>query len=198
MDMDNSDLEVTLAETESIIRFLNQSKAKDVGDVWDGYLIEEVQVSFKDVVAIEDFLQIRLPSDVVQMPEEIKKKIYLAEEKPQNVFMGKDRDMFVVFNKLDIILADERISEFTREVKNIVWKLNPAYVFYDEETLKLEDYVVSYFDFKSYSLEGDIYNFMYYVPTTKGVLHGAMNMPIDNMKHWKKIFREIIMNLKFL
>lgn len=53
MDMDNSDLEISLSETESMIRFLNQSKVEDVGDVWDGYFIEGVQVSFKDVVGID-------------------------------------------------------------------------------------------------------------------------------------------------
>lgn len=53
MDMDNSDLEIALSETESMIRFLNQSKGEDVGNVWDGYFIEGVQVSFEDVVGID-------------------------------------------------------------------------------------------------------------------------------------------------
>lgn len=71
-----------------------------------------------------------------------------------------------------------------QELRGLVKKLEPANVFYEFEEKMLGAAKVIWFDYKSYGLDQQLYNFMYFVPLTQVFVQGGFNCPTYIMERY--------------
>ena len=72
--------------------------------------------------------------------------------------------------------------------------MNPANIFFEEgQDVTDFSYPFCWFDYKSYALDDQIYNFMYLMLLSeKIILHGCFNCKFELGKEWKDIVQQVI------
>ena len=75
-------------------------------------------------------------------------------------------------------------------------QLNPAYIFYELEEKKLETTTISWFDFKSYAMDAQMYNMMYVTCIDKKLVHGNFNCLYQDMIEWKEAVNQVISSIE--
>lgn len=186
--MDNSDLEVA--------KMLNEHKTKAYGSLEEGVYIKEKLYEFERVSLFEDKFSIMLPKDFVDMPENIKKMKYLAEQRPKIIKTIPTGGIDIGFSLLDVTMTDAQLSQVFWHSKNAIRKLNPANVMMEESVIKGNNKLLIWMDYISPALDGQMYNIMFLANLGEYSYHGIFNCAISEMEIWKEVIRAILASIQ--
>lgn len=85
-----------------------------------------------------------------------------------------DGSVNFTFSLVDQQISEEQIEPLTLQMQEIIRKSNPAAVFYWEEAALLDSgHPICMFDFKSFGVDGQMYNMVCFTPLSSGTLHGT-------------------------
>lgn len=186
--MDNSDLEVA--------KMLNEHKTKAYGSLEEGVYIKEKFYEFERVSLFEDKFSIMLPKDFVDMPENIKKMKYLAEQRPKIIKTIPTGGIDIGFSLLDVTMTDAQLSQVFWHSKNAIRKLNPANVMMEESVIKGNNKLLIWMDYISPALDGQMYNIMFLDNLGEYSYHGIFNCAISEMEVWKEVAMAILASIQ--
>ena len=87
-------------------------------------------VTFSEIKLFNNAFAITLPDFLVDMPLSIAKIKYPSEQRPQIIKTSMDTTVNFAFNLFNMVTNDEQITDATKQFKNVIARVNPAYVFY--------------------------------------------------------------------
>lgn len=186
--MDNSDLEVA--------KMLNEHKTKAYGSLEEGVYIKEKLYEFERVSLFEDKFSIMLPKDFVDMPENIKKMKYLAEQRPQIIKTIPTGGIDIGFSLLDAEIMNEQVLQHVVYARNAMKKINPSITVFHTDKMEDEEKTIAWMDFMNTGLDGGMYNIMYLIPIGGKTVHGIFNCSIYEREIWNPIQLEIMKSIK--
>lgn len=181
---------------EQILRLRNQNRKID--NLENGVYIKGELVEFEPYKLFKDKMEIVLPKTFIDMPSNIAKIKYPSHQRPQIIktdLSGATNFSFNLFNNpIDKNELDNIINMFKTTIKSV----NPANVFYDSGTENIGDTKLSWFDFKGYAIDSQIY-YIYYITTIGGnLLHGIFNCLISDIEIYKDIAFMVMRSIKDL
>lgn len=181
---------------EEIIKLRN--KNKKIYDLQNGVHIKGEFIEFELCKLFEDRMQIFLPKTFVDMPEKIAKMKYPSQQRPQVIktdLLGSTNFSFSLFNQK---VKNEELHEVAKTFEVIIKKANPANVFYGRNTENFGNLRLSWFDFKGYAMDHQIY-YIYYVTSIGGnLLHGIFNCIISDVEVYKEVAFLVIRSIQDL
>lgn len=186
--MDNSDLEVA--------KMLNEHKTRAYGSLEEGVYIKEKLYEFERVSLFENKFSIMLPKDFVDMPDNIKKMKYLAEQRPQIIKTIPTGGVDIGFSLLDVTMTNAQLPQIFQQSKNAIRKLNPANVVIGEKQIEGKDKLLIWMDYISPALDGQMYNIMFLVNLGEYSYHGIFNCAISEMEAWKDVVKDILVSIQ--
>jgi len=159
------------------------------GPVWIG----DSYYQFEQESLFDDKLIIYLPTQFMDLPEAAAREKYPSVSRSQIIKTNEDMTVNFTFSYLG-----ENESPLTPEA---LWaeieRLFPSSVLYDTGTLKKENLEVFWLEYKSFSVEDEVYNILF--PIVIGgadLIIGAFNCPITQYDIWKPCVLQIIMTMQ--
>ena len=178
---------------EKIIELRNKNKKISLED---GVYIKGEFMEFEPVQLFDDQMQIMLPKNFVDMPKKIAQVKYPSNQRPQIIKTDMLGATNFCFNLFEQSVKSEDLIEIAKSFKNIIKKVHPANIFYEYKTEDLNDTKLSWFDFKGYAIDTQIY-YIYYVTAIAGkLLHGIFTCTIEDMEQYKEIAFLVMRSIK--
>lgn len=183
---------------EKIVEILNMHKKGTSGSIEEGYNIKENIYYFKKHDLFDKKVQVMLPEVFVDMPENLRNIKYPNINRPPIIKTNMQEGMDFTFNILPYA-PEMKTSKITaRYIKGILKKLNPAFQFFEEGNEVIDNSEVSWFDFKSFGIDSDMYNFYYYLDLKEAVLHGIFNCYLKDKENWKTVAKDVMRSICIL
>lgn len=193
---------------EKIIREKNAYKAGATGDIYGGLHIKEELYEFEPMELFEGMVSVYLPKMFEDMSDNYAALKYPMNSRPQIIKTNKNTDINFSFNLIPQKVDVEHVQLFTAQMRKVIKTVQPATVFYDMKYIdmagniadSLNDsehqvdgrMIMSYFDYKSPAIDGQIYNFMFFTLLEETVLHGVFNCRYRDADIWKDIFIQVM------
>jgi len=144
-----------------------------------------------------DCLIIRLPENFSQLSNSEAKQRYASEFRPEVIYSDNTKNVNFAFNLLHNknINLPAFLSKFIESIKLVY----PNTLIYEEDNLisDIEGCDIRYFEFRTSSLEGPIYNIMYLASNGEKALMGTFNCPFGEYPNWKDMALGVIKTILF-
>ncbi len=153
----------------------------------DGVSIKGEFIEFEEVKLFDDKMVIALPKTFIDMPKKIAEIKYPSNQRPQIIKTDLLGATNFAFNLFDQPVEKEQLQEVATTFKQMIQKVNPANIFYDQQVEPLEDSSIAWFDFKGYAIDTQVY-YIYFVTVIDGnLLHGIFNCMMEDVEEYKEV-----------
>lgn len=190
------EIENTNGNDELIVSILNAHKEGTSGNIEEGYIIKEKRYSFHKEELFAGKLEIMLPDVFIDIPEDLKILKYPNVNRPQIIKTNIEEGMDFTFHLLEYEPQFRTVKEAAKIVKNVLRSVNPAFVFFNQEDFVVDEVAISWFDFKSYGFDGEIYNLYYYVDLKDKLVQGIFNCKMGEKESWEIVAKDVMQSIK--
>lgn len=180
---------------EEILKLRQQQKKEKYNSIETGMYIRGEMVEFERQLYFNDKMSVMLPKSFVPMPLSIQKMKYPSEQRPQVIMTSLDITTNFNFSLLPQEMENDQTFNCVEQMKQMIKKLNPAVAFYDMQEIDREKGKLSWFDYKSYTIDEPLYNIMYVTPIDGKVMHGIFNCLYRYKEDWKEAALQVIASI---
>ncbi|MFI3212251.1 MAG: hypothetical protein R3Y24_02820 [Eubacteriales bacterium] len=164
----------------------------------DGVYIKGEFIEFEEVKLFDDKIAITLPKTFIDMPKKIAQIKYPSNQRPQIIKTDLLGATNFTFSLIAQHLESEQLEQVANMFENTIKKVHPANVFYDKGTEDIGKLKFSWFDFKGYAIDSQMY-YLYYVTIIDGnLLHGVFSCISQELEHYKEVAFLIMRSIKDL
>jgi hypothetical protein len=183
-----------------IREFKKNEEEKKLGNhIRNGYATVSFQkIEFEEKEVIPGRIWMCIPSDFGIMDEALAEVKYPGANKPDYIYTNDDSTLNICFS----IESDLVDNEETERVKDALVKemkrLYPASPTQENATITIEatGKNVSYFSFTTPVLDGELYNFMFFMEDNHNLLIGTFNCVGFQKKEWDPILPQMLETLR--
>lgn len=181
---------VTLRDKEGIY------KVKSPQDLLDGVTIDSIEYNFKEMNFFNNKLSILLPKEFHQMDERRAKEKYSSEQRPSVIWTNADNTIDFTLNLTNQALRTSQLALLRATLQDAICKVSPATMIFEDGRIETENQVIEFFDFKSFALDGLVYNVMFITPVAGKGLIGTFNCPFVRFDDWKPVVLQVMYSVK--
>ncbi|SFR92386.1 hypothetical protein [Anaeromicropila populeti] len=183
---------------EQIIEMKKLQKKEQYHSIYTGMYIKDEVIHFSPIHLFRDKIKIYSPDQFIDMPLSVAKFKYPSEQRPEIIKTSLDTATNMAFNLLNIPLKPNETKNMTAQYKTIFKNMNPSYQFFDEAVENIGNTTVSWFDFKSYAMDDQLYNLLFITTAAGMTLHGIFNCVFGDYAEWKEAFHQMMMSVEDL
>lgn len=185
---------------EKILDFLNEVEKKQAKkDICSGPVkIGERYYEFEEVGFWDEKVKIYIPNDFMDMPLEARKLKYPAENRPEIIKSNEDGTIAITLNIIDSPLAEEHVEELKDGMKNVIRKVNPSNVFYDDGVLEVDSKNIGFFEFKSSAIDEFLYNLMFFFELEEKTVMGTFSYPYKKYDDWRDVAFQVLKTIRVI
>ncbi|WP_253199167.1 hypothetical protein [Clostridium gasigenes] len=99
-------------------------------------------------------------------------------------------------NIIDSPLDEERVGELKDGMKNIIRKVNPSNVFYEDGVFEVDSKNIGYFEFKSSAIDDFLYNLMFFLEFEEKTLMGTFSCLYKKYEDWRDVAFQVINTIR--
>jgi hypothetical protein len=177
---------------EAVEQELQQSIYDETVDIF-GY-----PTVFADRNLLDGQISIRIPEDFIFLEEDVVQALFPLGNRPQLV-MGNEPLYFMLgFNHTRHLVPEEQIKEFPKLARGLLEKGGPQVKVVKTETIHCGGRQVAKMHFISQTLEGALYNMMFYSNVDARLLIGFVNFRYQDRKRLEPLAEEIIQSYRIL
>lgn len=152
---------------------------------------------FKELRIFEERLSVMIPDTFDFMPAETAKYKYPSEFRPQVILCDSTEQVNMTFSRLEEkSLSWEDLSHTMLDMQTGLKNVHPSTLFFHNEITRMEENPVPWMDFKSYGMDGTLYNFAFLWLVEGGMLLGMFNCPYRDRQEWKYLFEKVAETVK--
>ena len=184
---------------EIILEQMHQQKKQKYSNIHNGpvYIIDDF-FNFSDVFLFEKRLQIKLPSDFADMPEEFAKIKYPMEQRPQVIKTNLNTTVNFAFNLFETALETNHIEVAVHDFKNVVKNMHPTSRIFGMQAKDMHNSTLGWFDFSISGLDQPIYTLVAVAVIDNKMLHAIFNCLLQDMEDWKPIVLQVFRSIQDL
>lgn len=179
---------------KDILEYRRNMKKSRFNALQTGIYINDELIHFHAIKILEEKAEVMLPDTFVDMPINLAKLKYMSEQRPQIIKTSLDTTVNFTFSLYDIQFSEKDIDSIIHQFKELIQKVNPAYVF--DEIIVEQERQVGWFDFKSYGIDEQIYNIVYVKPIEGRLLHGVFNCMYRDSAEWRDTALQVIYSIR--
>ena len=181
---------------EKIIALRNQNLKKQNSNIETGVYINNTLVEFAEQSVLDDQFTILIPSCFEEMSPEDARLKYPSEQRPQHIVTTQDTSVNLCISLLDVPASNDQTPQNVLEMKSILKMTNPATEFFESGLEALEDFDLAWFEYKSFAIDGQIYNIMFTASAYDKMLHGAFNCTFGHQDAWRDPALQMLKSIK--
>lgn len=182
-------------QEEYFIRSNNRYKTEAQGNIYEGYIVKEFQYDFMRMKLFQGSMSIMLPIVFQDMDENIKRLKYPCEQRPQIIKTSDDGKINFTFSYVDVKVTINMLSQIRGQLKHVVKSMQPSTMFFDEGDERKPGTNISWFDYKSFTVEEPLYNLAVIACINEKYLYGLFNCPFLEMNLWKPAMIQVAQSI---
>lgn len=175
---------------KEIVRLRNEQKKSRYINTVTGMYAGNVLITFERTEIFPGIF-VRLPEGFGDMDANLASKKYPSDHRPQVIRTDDNGEVNFTFNLFHETISSDQMEGTLDQFKILIQMAQPANQFMDGGALKGEA-SGSWMDFKSYSLDGPLYNIISLTGFTETFVMGMFNIPYGNWRRWKPIVLEVL------
>lgn len=178
---------------------LQKLKKKELYAALDtGIFIQGRVETFAAKTYFDGSVRIMVPESFVPMPEELARLKYASEQRPQVIESSLDGSVNLTMSYFAEKLKADEVERTKTVFKTAITVLNPANVFYDDVVRPLGKTQLSWFDYRGYALDDQLYNLMFVTSIEGRMLFGTFNCRFSDYGEWKPAAVQMIESIEDL
>lgn len=154
------------------------------------------EYKFEERAFFDEALWVLVPESFQPMPLSMQKLKYPYEQRPEIVLTNPTGTVNLTFNRVDQQLQNEWVVKLTSGMKNMLRKMSPSNVFYEQNVEDVRGKKIGYFDFKSPGMDEALYQLMFYLELSGETLMGSFNCSYRQHKDWREIAVQIVRSIR--
>lgn len=168
-------------------------------DITKKVLIKGEEFDFEEIKLFNNKLAITIPKTFEDMSLELAKIKYPLENRPQVIKSNEDGSVNLTFSYFaEQSLLEEQLEELHQKIRDGLKRMNPTIVFYSSEVIEKDFIKIVYYDFKSNTYDGALYNINFGAAIENKLFLGTFNCNITDVSEWKSVAVQMIASLKDL
>lgn len=179
---------------EKILEYRRRARKEKFSSLETGMYIKDELVQFERREIFQNKMSIMLPASFVKMPSNLAKIKYTSEQRPQMIWTSLDTTVNMGFSMLDVTVYPEQIKVLQGQAKEVLKRLNPAFVFYESKIE--EDRHLGWFEFKSYGIDENVYNLMFISIVEEKMTNGVFNCKYNDALEWRDAARQMMYSIR--
>lgn len=144
----------------------------------------------------EGNVQVMLPDTFIDMPELLASVKYPSQQRPQVIKTGATGTVNFCFNLFIAPIQVDQIENAALTFRSILQRTQPSLIQMEQKNINLEKNCISWFDFRSFSLDEQIYNLLFVTSIGGKLMNGTMNCPAPLMRAWKPIMQQVVLSIE--
>lgn len=185
----------------AILSMRQQKEEAETSSLDKGVYVNHKQLAFSRISLWEGRGSLCLPGNYSILTESLLRIKYPSEYRPQIIYTMEDKTTDFTFNWFPRELKENEGNIAAYQFKEILKRTNPALLFYEMKEEKIpvaKDKLVSlsWFDYKSYALDGQVYNIMFVMPLAKGMFQGTINCDFSQREDWKRAAMLVMQSIR--
>lgn len=154
-----------------------------------GIYVDDELITFEKITLPNTKVQMFLPEQFLPMQETVRNVKYPSRNAPDFIVTSMDTTVNFGFNVLPVRLEEGGTKAMSRQFQEALRNINPSIRISEcvDNTATDKGSEMSWFGFKGYALDGQIYNRMYIIRLAKTALHGIFNCPPRVRDQWEDI-----------
>jgi len=184
---------------EQIRRVINQVEEQEQinnQNIYEGITVTDKYYKFQEMVFFDDTLKIQIPTNFIDMPDEVARLKYPFSARPQIIKTDDTGSLNIILNLVPKNIKDQEIPAVKEGIKELFKRLNPSYLFLEEGVETIEEKTVGFFEFKSPTFDDPLFNLMFFVELNHNVIMGVFNCPYSQHIAWRPIARQIMQSIR--
>ena len=137
-----------------------------------------------------------LPTNFVPMSQEIAKIKYPSEHRPETIFTDETGTINLMFQYMEGDVTDTTIETFRNQVFGLMKRVNPGIKEREIGMMDVAGKQIAYVEFSNTTMDGKLYNIMFYLAIKGQPLMGSFNCQTKEMKYWKPVAFEMIRSIE--
>ncbi len=180
---------------EKILEYRRRARKEKYSTLETGMYIKNELMEFEYMEIFHNKMSIMLPTSFITLPSNLAKIKYMSEQRPQVIKTSLDTTVNFGFSMLDVTITFENIAELQKNAREVLKRLNPSLVFY-ESGIENNGISLGWFEFKSYGLDGNVYNLMFITIVDGKMVHGVFNCIYNDAVEWRDAARQMMYSVK--
>lgn len=182
---------------EEVVK-LRQKARDSKSSLQTGYYIDGKLIEFEEALLFDEKMSVLLPKEFVDMPLKLAKLKYPSEQRPQIIKTNLMTTVNFGFNLFDKPIKPSQIESAAASMKTMIKKVNPAIIFYEFKCETIGTQSLSWFDFKGYGVDSQIYYIDYITSIGGKVQHGIFNCTFADRGKWKETALQVFRSIRDL
>jgi len=187
--------------TEEIIS-VNDTKTieeeQEIGEqtIYTGLKIKNQWFDFEERLLVEDKIAIMIPKNFTPMDIETAKIKYPSEQRPGTILTDDTGTINIMFTYMIDAMKNEEAEETRDTLLGIVCRVNPGIKQRESGVEIISNKNVAYTEYTNPTIDGKLYNLVYFLEVHGNLLMGSLNCQTKDMKYWKPIAFEIMRSIQ--
>ena len=186
------------ATTTASVAKIADEVAPEARTIYTGIKIKGKLIEFAERALIEERVIMMVPVDFQEMSQADAKLKYPSQERPQLILTDTSTAVNLMFNYLDQPIKNEDVATLCSQIINGMKRVNSSISIQEEGVEIVGDKNVAYTTFSHPTLNGKLYNLMYFVELDGRSLMISFNFQTKDLKYWKPVAFEMMRSLKFV
>lgn len=185
-------------QDEVILRLMQRKKKNALKKIMSGSVIsiDGNLYTFVNTVLFQDRFSMLLPSEFVDMPEDMTQQKYLYRATPQLIKTNMDGS--VVFSVSSFALSNYKVTEeqlYDRLLATLRLMRSSDRIF-TQETIDTGTSIVKTFDFRCSVLDGSVYNVVFTTSDNEQIFYGVLSCPYRSIEWWKPVMIQVVNSIR--
>jgi len=147
-------------------------------------------------------ISICIPEFLEDLSEDELQQKFIFDQKPTALKANLGHKIMFTINAAPIDIhdanPDDSVSELMLMQQKIISRLTPGYQEYGIKMKKFDEHILACLNYKSHSLEDDMYNIFYLFIHKGKMIHGLFSCLLADQVEWNLVFLMCLDTLKFI
>jgi hypothetical protein len=159
----------------------------------DGMYVKNTLIQFRRIPLLNETISIVLPDSFIDLPKDMADLKYPYINRPKIIKTSLDTRVNYCFSLFaNKKLYPDQTLPVAEQVRTLAKRANPSLQFVDVEILENAHFSTSWYDFKSFAMDGQLYNIVFITSVYEMLMHGLFNCPYDEREEWRPIAFQMI------
>lgn len=137
-----------------------------------------------------------LPEDWKSPSEELTKKKFPYQQKPQEIFVNPEESRILTLNMLEKPLHEKQVYPAILEIQRMINHIYPESIRERARILKTGAGIIGWFSFVTGGLKSDDCHSMFVIPVDGRMMFGSYHFPIEELEEERTFFLNIMKSIE--
>ena len=163
-----------------------------------GIKIQGKRISFARRALAKETITMMVPTNFSEMSPEMARMKYPSEHRPETILTDEFGVTNLMFQYMDENVSNDTIEVFRNQVFGMMKRVNPSLKEREIGALDVKETKIAYVEFSNNTMDGKLYNLMFYLPVDGKPLMGSFNCQTKEMKYWREPVFDMLRSIEIM